>query len=129
MAYTHCFRCDKRIEASTESHAVGSGVLKPLCQECSEEVPEHTLWDDSEFDPDAYGIPDKSFLPEGEDWAIVRRDNEEYFKEQVDHQFGISGAPDDMGSPDTDKWDIWVHDANDTEAIEEAREEGKKRFG
>lgn len=135
MAIGHCFECGSEMQIGMYDDAALSQSIVIICSECKDEVPEACIWDVSKLEEahEDWGEEDHPNLInnipnlEDEDWIVRNRyESKEIY---VDHLKASwtgkipDGAFEDISVDEYDeKWQIFVHDADDEEAIEEARE-------
>ena len=128
--YAECFECGGDIEIAMWDDSILSGLLKPVCMECKEDVPEFCLWEtphpeDDHFDFIVDEMP--ATLDDGEDWLVRDRYadwEEEYADEDGTIPEWILNDPPTMG----EKFDIIFRDASDEAMVTEAREEVQRRL-
>ena len=126
MAQAECSECGTGMEVAIWDDPALSGAVVMVCLDCSEGVPEHTLWDVSNIDVDHPNLPDLHPLEEGEKWVIQNRyeDRETYLTHlEASWDGRFPEDTEEFEVPDEDCWDIFVHDASDEKAVEEARTE------
>lgn len=135
MSQGTCTECGADVQVAIWDDGVLSGAVVLMCYDCSEEAPEHTLWDVSALEEAHEEWPDEDDHPnlisehpldESSDWVVQNRyrDREtylEHFRASWDGDIPEEGFP-DIDTPDGECWDVFVWDADDADAIEAARE-------
>lgn len=132
MAQGECYECGTDMEVAIWDDPALSGAAVLVCLECSEDVPEHTLWDVSNIDTDHPNLPSSHPLEDGSKWVIQNRykDRDTYLthlRASWDGKFPDTEL-DEFEVPDDDCWEIFVHSIEDTAAVAEARETLRERM-
>lgn len=136
MAQGSCHSCGDDVEVAIWDDGVISGAVVLFCYDCSDENPEHTLWDVSKLEEAHEDWPDEDDHPnlisdhplgESSDWVVQDRyqDREtylEHFRASWDGKLPDEGFPEIDAPENKTCWDIFVWDADDEVAIEQARE-------
>lgn len=135
MAQGTCHDCGEDIQVASWDDAALSGAVVLLCQDCSEDAPEQTLWDVSALEEAHEEWPSEGDHPnlvsnhplgESSDWVIRNRYQDR--KTYLDHLRASwtgevpDNAFEDVEVPDKERWEIFVRDADDEVAIKQARE-------
>lgn len=138
MSQGTCYECGESIEVAMYDDPALSGAAVLVCNSCQEDVPEACLWDVSaieaahaRWDEGDSNIISDHPLENGEDWAV--RDRHSSF-EVYAHHFEASwdgvmpeGTLEDLEKRVNldergERWDVFVHTADDRDAVEAARE-------
>lgn len=133
MARGECYECGTDMEVAIWDDPALSGAFVLVCSECSEDVPEDKLWDVSNFDTEHPNLPSSNPLDDGSKWMIRNRypDPEEPriapLRAPWKNKFPVDDSDEYKGKTFDDFWDIFVHDADDEDAVAEARAELRDR--
>jgi hypothetical protein len=138
MAKHTCSECSREMEVGFWDDAALSGAVVLTCMDCSDRLPEDVMWDVSKIE-EAHekwpgdrnpNIIDTHPLQESNDaWEIRNRfeSKETYLDYLKSSWFGKFPGEENLGHLDWDLdkhepvWEIFVHDAEDDQAIQEAR--------
>ncbi len=142
MAQGECHECGAEIAIGMWDDPALSGAVVLLCMDCADETPEACLWDVSALeeahskwpgDDDHHpNLVSEHPLDEGESWAIQNRyeTRERYLTHLKASWTGT--VPDDFGDdievPDDECWDLFIRDAENTEAIRKGRDALRSRL-
>lgn len=137
MAQGKCYECGDSIEVAMYDVPALSGAAVLVCHSCQDTVPEACLWDVSEIEAahEQWENGDSNIISEhpledGDSWAVQDRNSS---FEVYAHHFEASwdGVMPDGALEDLEerinleereaRWDIFVHTADDREAVESAR--------
>lgn len=125
MNIGHCFECDSRMEVAIYDFLRLEGAIVPICDECKNTVPEDILWDLSVLE-EGDEFLDNHLLDNDEKWVIRNRhSSDETYREYLQNRYNGDFSDVSVESKD-EYWDIFVHDASDEKAIEEARDALRK---
>ncbi len=137
-----CFTCGEPVPVGIWDDAALSGKLAIYCGDCYEEPPESNLWE-AESEDEEHPLVKIPNLPEHKDWIVLNhyRDWESTALELYDFstvsemksELDGSGplgleAKEILEEPEEEAWEIVVRSFDDTDAIEAAREEVRKRL-
>lgn len=140
--FVDCFLCGSDIRVAIWDDAALSGNLAMYCQDCRpDDRPESNLWE-AEREDESHPVVDIPSLPDHKDWEVLDHhrnwkddvldkydvDTKEELREELDEADFVDHAADDiLEKPEDNSWEIVVHDLSDEQAIEEAREEIRRR--
>lgn len=115
--------CNSEVPVATWDNGLLSGRVAPQCDECSQDVPEVTVWNIERIEETnptkSTNIPDISQIPEDTRWTVA--DENPSSLEEFQEKYGNLGS--DMYDPDDNKFIILIRDPENTEALESAREQ------
>lgn len=127
---TDCFEdgCDNEVAFAIWEDNLISGKYLPVCSECDEDRPEYNLWDASAIEDDegnSHNERSTHPVPEDEEWAVI--DSSIQSVEEFNEEY--PNLSEDMYEPSDPTIEIFLRDPEDSDALEEARNEARKRFG
>jgi hypothetical protein len=119
MAEANCNECGAGVTVAVWDDGVLSGCVVPVCLECSEDVPEDTLWNLSEIQEEpVMDLPSRDEVPieDCEDFVVVNRT-----QENPDYSRDVSEEVREMEMEFDDHYDLFVRDLENSKIVEEGR--------